>query len=54
MLQKLGENRRHVIISIAGEYVDALKKFSVGSEEHLQARFQSAIAMAHELGHTIW
>jgi hypothetical protein len=53
-LKKSGDTRRHIIIGIAGEYVDALKKFRVSSEEHLHARFQSAITMAHELGHTIW
>jgi hypothetical protein len=53
-LKKSEDTRRHIIIGIAGEYVDALKKFRVDSEEHLHARFQAAITMAHELGHTIW
>jgi hypothetical protein len=38
-LKKSGDAHRLIVIGIAGEYVDALKKFSMDSEEHLHARF---------------
>ncbi|KAK0118261.1 hypothetical protein ONS95_012562 [Cadophora gregata] len=53
-LMDQGAFRRHLKVGIMQEYVDALKRYSVSSEEHLRATFLAAITMAHEVGHIVW
>ncbi|CZT03784.1 uncharacterized protein RCO7_07577 [Rhynchosporium graminicola] len=49
-----GVDRRRLRVGIMREYVDALKRYSSTSEEHLRATFLAAITMTHEIGHIVW
>ena len=49
--KKLGYPRRHITISIASQFVDALLETNPKSEEHLKAAFMAAITMTHQVAH---
>ncbi|KAG4435256.1 hypothetical protein IFR05_009252 [Cadophora sp. M221] len=53
-LRDQGAIRRNLRVGIMKEYVDALKRYSKTSEEHLRALFLAAITMTHEIGHVVW
>ncbi|PVH83319.1 hypothetical protein DL98DRAFT_652516 [Cadophora sp. DSE1049] len=53
-LMENGTFRRRLKVGIMQEYVDALKKYSNDSEEHLRATVLAAITMTHEVGHIVW
>ncbi|KAH6716780.1 hypothetical protein BKA61DRAFT_671251 [Leptodontidium sp. MPI-SDFR-AT-0119] len=46
--------RRNLRVGIMKEYVDALKRYSNTTEEHLRAAFLAAVTMTHEIGHVVW